>query len=354
MASSHCTITLQSVINFASTHADLLPLCNVGGYTNEPALSICQDAMSDLISDPNDWTFNRVEMPFFVTCANKQDYLFAGACVFCITVPPTPTTTNVASMGWAVDLPSNNAITVSGGVVTLNTLEAHRFSVGAVIYANGIVMTTGTTANYNSTFTDNGTSSQWTNPIGTVTAVGTNFIQWNAQTGQNNGDVGGAAGINDFGYCTSASMQEVNNNSSPPNVFTLYTKRELPVSSHVAQTEKVAVMADLGTGVLKIRLLWVPSWTVYAVNIVYQARAPLKTDLTNTWAPFPDQFSAVYRQAVLYRMYRYLNDPKSDMEYKKLQAEILKIQATDDAAQTDVQMIPETPLMDNDYWGEWQ
>src|SRR5690348_17429017 len=69
------TITLQSTLNFASTFAELLPLANVGGFTNEPGLTICNDAVSDIICDPNDWVFNRNEMNPLFTCPNKQDYL---------------------------------------------------------------------------------------------------------------------------------------------------------------------------------------------------------------------------------------------------------------------------------------
>src|ERR1700740_378576 len=105
---SNSTITLQNRLNFASTHGDLLPLAGVGGYTDEPALTLCNDALSDLISDPNDWVFNRVEMAPVYTCANKQDYLFAGATAFSL---------GGTSQGWAIDLASNSAITVSAGVV---------------------------------------------------------------------------------------------------------------------------------------------------------------------------------------------------------------------------------------------
>lgn len=354
------SIPLQNIVNFCSTHADLLPLSGIGGYTNEPALSLCNDALSDLISDPNDWVFNRVEMPGLFLCPNKQDYLFAGACVFVIgtQVLPGPVPT-YPSQGWAVGLASNSAIaTTLGGsppvvTVTLTTLEPHRIVVGSILYGNNITMTTGNNSAYNSVFTDNGTSSQWTLPIGTVTAVTTNTLTWIAQAGQNIGDVGGAPGINNFGYSTSASMQELNNNSSPPNQYPLTAKRELAVISRVANPEKVAVMVDYGNGILKIRMAWVPSWTIFVVNIVYQARAPLKVALTDTWTPFPDQYQAVYRQALLYRMYRYLNDPKADAEYKKLQDEIRKAQATDDATSTDVTLQPEESLMDNSTWGYW-
>jgi hypothetical protein len=338
---SNSTITLQTVVNFASTHADLLPLAGVGGYTNEPALSLCNDSLSDLISDPNDWVFNRVEMNPIFTCPNKQDYLFAGASAFSL---------GSTSQGWAIDLSTNNAITVSGGVVTVNFIENHRFNVGDTIYLTGVTMSTGTTAKYNSTFTDNGSSSQWSNGW-VITAITSNSVSFTATSGQANNDVGGASGISNFGYATSASLQELNNNSSPPNQYPMTVKRELPIVSRVANPEKVCVLADLGTGVLKIRFHMVPGSTTFSTAIVYQAKAPLKVALTDTWAPFPDNYGAVVRQALLYRMYRYLNSPNTDNEYKKLQAEIMKIQAADDSTQTDVNLQPEEGLMDNSYSG---
>src|SRR5579862_6991615 len=100
--------TLQSVANFLSTQADLLPLTGIGGYTNEPFLTYANDALSDLITEDNDWKVNRAEMPMLVTCPQKQDYLFAGACAFSL---------GSTSQGWAIDLASNSAITVAAGVV---------------------------------------------------------------------------------------------------------------------------------------------------------------------------------------------------------------------------------------------
>jgi hypothetical protein len=341
-----CTITLQQVANTCSTMADLMPLCGVGGYVNEPFLSLANDAISDLISDENDWTFNRVEAPSLFTGPNRQDYLFAGASAF---------TLGSTSQGWAIGLATMPAITNSGpsnnGTVTVNTLEVHRFKVGDVVYMTGVIMTTGSTAAYNSTFTDNGSVSQW-NGGWPITAVTSNSFTFNGTTGMLANDAGGAPGISNFGYATSASMQEVNNNSSPPNQWSLTVKRELAVSSRLFTPEKVAVMVDYGTGILKIRLLFVPSTVIYAVNIIFQARAPLKVSLSDTWAPFPDQFSALYRQAVLARMYRYLNSPQAQVEHAKLLDEIKKIQSADDATLTDVSLIPESSLMDSGSdWG---
>jgi hypothetical protein len=340
---SNTTLTLQQVLNFVSTHADLLPLAGVGGFTNEPGLSICNDALSDLISDPNDWVFNRIEMAPVFTCPNRQDVLFAGAAAFSL---------GSSSQGWAIDLATNSGITVAAGIVTVNTIEAHRFAVGDAVYLTGVVMNPGTASAYNSVFTDNGSLSQWTGSW-TILTIGTKSFTFAATAGQNNLDIGGAPGITNFGYATSATLQEVNNNSSPPNQYPLTVKRELPVISRVCNPEKICVLADLGTGVLKIRFHMVPGSTTFAAYIVYQARAPLKSALTDTWAPFPDNFAAVVRQAVLYRMYRYLNDPKMNGEYQKLKEEIAKIQATDDATQTDVSLQPEIGLMDDSYSGQF-
>ena len=351
---SASTITLQSTLNFASTHGDLLPLSGVGGFSNEPGLTLCNDALSDIISDPQDWVFNRTEMAPVYTCPNKQDYLFAGASAFTLTTSPGGVTTGT-SMGWSIDLASNSAITVSGGVVTVNTLEQHRFAIGQTVYLTNVVIKSGngaTAANYNSVFTDDGTISQWT--VGwTITAVTLKSFSFAAVSGMSTGDILGAPGITDFHYGTSAALQEVNNNSSPPNQFPFTFKRELAIVSRVANPDKIAVMADLGNGILKLRFSFVPGSTIFAASIVYQAKPPLKVALTDTWSPIPDNYRALINQAVLYRMYRYLNDPKADNEFKKLQQEIAKIQGADDAAQTDVNLQPEESLMDNSYWGWW-
>jgi hypothetical protein len=330
--------TLISVINFAATHAKLVPLCDVGGYTNEPALSICNDALSSLLSSPYDWRFNaNDELAMLVTATNKQDYLFAGATAF---------TLGATSCGASPDLASKSAITVSGGVVTVNTLETHRFTVGDTVY-----MTGNTLPAYNSTYFDTGSASGW-NGGWVITAVAPKSFSFAATSGQNNSDVTGAPGITDFGWLCSATMVELNNTSSPQNTAYLSAVRSIQPMSKVANPDKVSIEKDLGTGVLKVRFSYVPGSTVWGVTLVYQVAAPVKTDLSNTWAPFPDNLSAVYRQAVIYYMYRYLNDSRSEAEYQKLQQEISKAQGYDDSEQSDVFICPaDGSVFDGMYWG---
>lgn len=351
------TLLLTDIANFCSTHADLLPLTGVGGYTSEPFLSIANDAMSEIINDAQDWKWNSIELfdtiltfQPLITCSSKQDYLFAGASAF---VLATSGPTSVQSSGAAIDLASASAITVTAGVVTVKTLEAHRFAIGNIVNLTGVVKKTGgagTPANYNSTLTDNGSTSTWSTGY-PITAVGTNSFSFAAVAGQTNGDALGAPGISNFGWLTGAVMMELNNVSSPPNWRQQKAVRNLPKWSRVSDSGQIAMVQDLGTGVLRFRLSYVPGSVVWAINLIYQMTSPMFTTLTyTTWSPIPDSYNALIRQAVIYRMYRYLNAnaPSTQNEYKKFQQELAKSKGSDDAEESNVFLQPDA-LVDN-YW----
>jgi hypothetical protein len=336
---SNSTITVQQVVNLCSTHADLLPLTGVGGFVNEPALSLANDALSDLLTEPNDWKFNSIFMPMLVTTPNRQDYIFGGASAFSL---------GSAAAGACIGLASNSAITVTAGVVTVVCTDTHRFKVGDTVYLNNVTMTTGTSANYNSTFTDDGNSSQWSGGW-VLTAVTKYSFSFNATTGQNNSDVGGAPGITDYGWMSEASMVDMSSTSSPQGIRHIKAVKGIPVWSRVSDPEKVCVVQDLGNGTLLIRFYYVPGTTLWGLKAVYQAAAPLKESLADTWSPIPDNYGAVIRQAMMYRMYRYINSPRADAEYQKLQQEINKAQGYDDNEESNVYLQPENGLMDG-YW----
>src|SRR6266581_4193574 len=79
---SNTTISLQSVSDLARTHAELVQLAGVGGFANEPALSLCNDVITEMFAQPSAWKFNRKEMPIFFTAIYRQDYQFGGAAAF--------------------------------------------------------------------------------------------------------------------------------------------------------------------------------------------------------------------------------------------------------------------------------
>ena len=330
------TITLQQVVNLASTHLDLIPLASVGGYQSEPALSICNDVLQNILAAPLDWKFNRAEMNMFVTSPNRQDYKFAGATFFCITNVPS---------GVGIDLASNSALTISGTTVTIETLEQYNGSVGDVCYIAG------TGSNYDSTFTQNGVTSSWGGCKYTITAINGQTITATVSGGTPSG-TSGAAGITDFGWLAAATMVNLNVNTAILPTRHPEAARDLQPTSSVGIPEKVAVIQDLGTGVLRIRLdRAAAAGAIWGFNLVYQKKAALKTALTQTWSPVPDEISYVVRQGFLAAGYRYINSPRADVEEQKFQTKIRQALGADERETVEVQLCPaEGFVTSQDFW----
>jgi hypothetical protein len=327
--SDRCSITLQQIVNIAQTHVELAPLANVAGYTDEPALSLCNDVIQELLSTGYTWKFNRVECPSFFTQKGKQDYLFAGASAF---------TTTGKSAGIA--LTEMGGATKSGTTVTIKTMERHVFEVGDTVYQTGIEIEA-----YNSVFSQTPSGSSWSGGK-VITAVPTPY----SYTYTDDATIlaaSGAPGISNFGELESATMVRADDESAVQKVWHPTAVRSLKPSSDRGIPDKVAVVSD-ESGVLKIRLHGIPEAEPWQIRIVYQRKAPQKTALTDTWFPFPDEYAFVFRQAFLARAYRYINSRRADIEEQKAQRAVLKAMGKDDGESSDEQFAPQTPLMD---WG---
>ncbi len=68
------TRTLQETVDWARTFTALMPIVGVGGFTEEPALTICNKVIQEMLAPPFPWKFNRVELTTFPTIENIQDY----------------------------------------------------------------------------------------------------------------------------------------------------------------------------------------------------------------------------------------------------------------------------------------
>jgi len=79
------TLTLQAVVNWSRTFTKLVPIVGVGGFANEPALSICNDVLSEILMGgldpktgrpfgPFPWKWNRKSITSFPTVDKQQDY----------------------------------------------------------------------------------------------------------------------------------------------------------------------------------------------------------------------------------------------------------------------------------------
>lgn len=329
------TNTLQSVVNFASSHVELMPLAGVGGFNNEPALSLCNDTTAEILSFPNAWKFNRASLPMFVPAMNRQDSKFAGAVAF--------TQSSSGNLGGAgIALKSASGITSTGfpGTVTVNTLDPHNFNVGDTVYLAGVA-----DAVYNSTETITPASSLWSNGF-VITAVpsATSFT-FAAIAGQT--ITSGAPGVTDFGWAESASMVNESETSSPRGIKFLEAARKLEPSSRVNIPTKVMV-TDNQDGTLTIRMWEVPGSAPWGVYVVYQKKPAPYVALTDKWSPIPDELAFVYRQMFLAKAYDYMGSGRAELEQKKADAAILKAMAREDAENDEEYIVPVESLMGYD------
>lgn len=337
------TKKLQQTVNLASQSADLLPLAGVGGYTNEPALTLCNDTLQEALCQPNAYKWNRAFMPPFMTSLNKQDYIVTGAVAFLL---------GSQSFGVGIALKTANTpgIVLSSNVVTVNCVEPHNLTsaaIGQTVYMLGNV-----DSQFNSTFTNNGTIAQYSGGWVITSVPSTTSFTFALVASDT---TSGAPGITDFGWLETASITELNNTSPVPNTYQVKAVSYLtPSRAAFAIPGKVCVLVDNGDGTLKVRFREMPGSTVWTANLVYQKKAPLKTALTDTWSPIPDEYGYLYTQGFLSRAYRFINSPRSEAEDMKFQRAIQKAMTQGDEEATDQSVVPESSLLDGtstfQYW----
>ncbi|MGZ4814314.1 MAG: hypothetical protein ACXVZV_02830 [Terriglobales bacterium] len=188
-----------------------MPIAGVGGFTGEPALSLCNDTLQELCAQPFNWKFNSRESSQMFTQAARQEYIFAGASAF------------TKQYGVGIDLSINSAITESANTVTVNTLQLHNFSVGDTVY-----MTGNDVAAYNSTLSQGPTASGWSGGWTiTSTPTSTSFQFTHATSGL---AVSGAPGIYHFAWLETSVMVDTQSIEAAPKEWPLDAVRSLKLT----------------------------------------------------------------------------------------------------------------------------
>src|SRR6185437_99896 len=239
------TITTSQVVNWAQTNVELMPISGVGGFTNEPALSLVQMTLGEILAAPYAWKFNRAKLPIFIAAQNKQDFIFGGACAFTLA-------SGSCVGGVGIKLKTGSGITTTGfpGTVTVNTLDPHNFNVGDTVYLTGCADSV-----YNSTETITPASSQWSGGFVITAVPTTTSFTFAAISGQT--ITSGAPGITDFGWGEFAVMVNENEDASPRWVRYLEVGRSLEQSSRITVPTKLMV-TDNGDNTVTIRLWELP------------------------------------------------------------------------------------------------
>lgn len=69
------SVTIEELIKFARTHVKLVPIIGIGGFTNEPSLTIANKVKSRIINQSYNWEWNRASIPTFLTEDGKDEYV---------------------------------------------------------------------------------------------------------------------------------------------------------------------------------------------------------------------------------------------------------------------------------------
>jgi hypothetical protein len=214
------TRTLQQTVNWAMTLTQMTPIIGVSGFAEEPALTICNNVIQEMIAPPFNWKFNSVDASPFFTVASSA--VGSNPCPEATPNCPTPCSSTL------VCIPQQD---------------------------------------YPVTFTD---------------------IAW----------IEAAWRIDNL---STAALQPLDN---------MEAVRILRPSSSVSDPEKLAFMYENNDGGI-IRLWPVPSlskqWQVF---FAYQRKVPIKADLSENWAPFPDEMAWVYQKGFLAQAYKHANDSR--------------------------------------------
>ena len=356
---------MQNVCDQCSLHTNLQNYFNVGSVTNEPGKTICNRVLQMLLSKRLSWKFNRKELAgperaggnFFVTQYGVQDYRFAGSVAFVLNNTPQ-------SGGVGIDLsnnPMNNGgqtsaqasgIMVSGGTVTVQTLDTHPFQVGATVFMSG-----NNNAAFNSTFTMNPLllTSAWSNGWIILTVPDRYHFTFAATAAQiaagasgapGFGTIGQLGGLSAWGWGESASLQDPNSQSFPQyNVPIKFVRDLSPAYVSSGDALRVAMMLDYSNGVLKFRIAY-PMSQPFQINMVYQARAPLLQVPTDIF-PWPDNLAYVLYEVGLFMAYRFAKGITAADTKEQFQIAMQMIQqamGSEDKEESDYGLIPEMTL----------
>lgn len=251
------TLRITDIVTEIASHPSVIPVLGTapGAY---PALSIANDVLQRMLSQSLPWKFNRALITPFLSIALQQDYL-------------SPAVTDLAwlEQGWCIDI---NNTALPKPVRSLETVrdiqqtwqQSVPFQVSWIPVPLAIYGTWVANTSYP---TGLGTASTPTSPIQQFIDANGNFLF-------------------------------VSTNGISGNVQPI-----LPVNSAAGTTVTdgtvVWKVADPNAAALRVTPLPATSGITWEMHLVYQKKPPIKTKLTDTLSPLPDEYGYMFRQGFL-------------------------------------------------------
>jgi hypothetical protein len=333
------TISLRSIVDFNRTRVRMVQLVNVGGIPQQPALDLCNDVLQTLLSSPNNWKFNKGIVPSFTTIPNQQDYWISGC------------TASVARKGHVylnslLDDPPGLIPMSNGNVLAVYNIFAPNGIQGLGTSQLPPLFTAGDIVTIEGAGNDifNG------NHMILDTPTNTTFI-YNPMTSEILQPDGGP-GINGINWIEHATLEDFLSTAFVKPVRDIEVTTSMPKESIVQppfkvclQFEDIQQCGNHGISKLLIRLWPVPSSQIWRVLLYYQFRAPMKMDLENNWAPWPDELAYVLRSGLYAKALDHAEDPRANIADAKWQQDIARALGIKQQEWRHEAFFPDLPVM---------
>lgn len=309
------TFKLQDVVDEARVNGDLSPAVPIGGFSNNPALSIANTVMSAmLLGGPNgermNWKWNRINVPTFPTISYQQDYFVPG----------------VVNVGW---VESCWAVNINQTLINKQkrAVEVHKDLLvtaeqsgrpGKICWLDNRLLNTGTWGAAPLGPTAN-------NPTGDITSSGVNLsglqnpgagVIYTNPIGQNAQPINATTCITDpngnlwvltqFGTCGSTEP------IWPATNTIVYPTKDQPSLTATTVADGSVVWTAINPYGQGFRMNPCPpqNGVVWVLEVVAQARIVKFSNLNQTIDPVPDDYVSYFRDGFFAQCYRKNPDPK--------------------------------------------
>ncbi len=290
------TTKLQSAVDHARTHADLAPVLSTGGFSQEPALTIANDVMTEMLSKGRPWKWNRIRLPFFYTNSWQQDYALL----------------NVNTLAWLeyailIDI---NSTSEPKDKCTLETnrdlpeTSAQYGRPGQVCWLPNDQLVYGTWGGGNTgegSQSNPGPGSVYGALLGVVSQPSNPLLQIQDPNGN-------------FWVLSNALTQSVTLGQTQPvwPVNVVFPTQTNPTQVATTQADGTGIWTAVNPKGQGLRLNPIPSQQgkVWQARVFGQARPVQFTSLSQTIEPIPDDYAAYFRQGFVAYAYMHSKDPK--------------------------------------------
>ena len=123
-----------------------------------------------------------------------------------------------------------------------------------------------------------------------------------------------------LGWIETASVQDTV--PTTPKWYQMTTKISLAKDSSTGRPQFLSAETDDGQGNITFRCMPTPN-AAYPLSLTIQQKAPLFTQVSQTWSPIPDEYSYIYNWGFLAMMWLFSDDPRFPVANQKFVAHLL-------------------------------